>query len=112
MTMHHMKLKQAPFSMIKSGQKTVECRLYDEKRQKIAVGDHIVFSRIDKPSETIEVAVTGLLRYATFADMFHTNESHRFGGENESSLTESLLQYYSLENQKENGVLGIELRLL
>ena len=98
--------------MIQDGQKTVECRLYDEKRQKIAIGDHIIFSQVDSPSNTLEVAVTGLLHYATFADMFHANEPQRFGGEDEAALTESLLQYYSLESQKENGVLGIELRLL
>ncbi len=105
-----MKLKQAPFFMIKNGQKTVECRLYDEKRQKISLGDHVVFTRVDEPAETLDTEVIGLLRYATFADMFHANEPHRFGGEDEASLTESLLGYYSLEDQKLNGVLGIELR--
>lgn len=107
-----MKLKRTPFTLIQNGQKTVECRLYDEKRQKISLGDHILFSLVDNPAETLEVAVLGLLRYATFADMFHANRPQRFGGEDEASLTESLLQYYSLESQKENGVLGIELRLL
>ena len=107
-----MKLKRTPFTMIQDGQKTVECRLYDEKRQKINLGDHIVFSRLDDPSETLEAGVIGLLRYGTFADMFRANEPKRFGGEDEASLTESLLQYYDLESQKENGVLGIELRLL
>ena len=40
---HTMKLNDAPYDMIKSGQKTVELRLYDEKRRMISVGDEIEF---------------------------------------------------------------------
>ena len=39
-----MKLHPAPFEMIKSGKKTIELRLYDEKRRKIKVGDEIIFT--------------------------------------------------------------------
>ena len=38
---HTMQLNPVPFAMIKSGQKTIELCLYDEKRQKIAIGDTI-----------------------------------------------------------------------
>ncbi len=40
---HVMKLRPNPFSMIKSRQKTIELRLYDEKRQLLSVGDIIRF---------------------------------------------------------------------
>lgn len=39
-----MKLRPQPFNMIRSGQKTFELRLYDEKRQKLQIGDEIEFS--------------------------------------------------------------------
>lgn len=106
-----MKLQALPFGMIKDGTKTVECRLYDEKRQTIAIGDEIVFSHMDDPEQTIKVEVKGLLRYATFADMFEANEPHRFGGTDAAGLTESLLEYYSLDQQREHGVLGIDVKL-
>lgn len=32
---HIMKLKPSPFEMIRSGKKTIELRLYDEKRKSI-----------------------------------------------------------------------------
>ena len=38
MAAHEMRLDPAPFRMIKRGEKTIELRLYDEKRRKIAVG--------------------------------------------------------------------------
>ena len=39
--LHKMKLNETPFEKMKSGTKTIEFRLYDEKRQKIKVGDQI-----------------------------------------------------------------------
>ena len=42
---HYMKLKSHPFYMIRSGQKTFELRLFDEKRQKLQVNDEIEFTR-------------------------------------------------------------------
>ena len=39
--LHQMKLKLSPFQKIKNGSKTIELRLYDEKRQKVQVGDFI-----------------------------------------------------------------------
>ena len=41
---HHMKLHQEPFESIKKGAKTIELRLYDEKRQALKSGDLIDFT--------------------------------------------------------------------
>lgn len=45
---HKMKLRFQPFNMIRSGQKTYELRLYDEKRQRVQVNDEIEFSCLDE----------------------------------------------------------------
>lgn len=45
---HKMKLRAKPFNMIRSGQKTYELRLYDEKRQLVQVNDEIEFSCLDE----------------------------------------------------------------
>ena len=39
--LHKMKLNESPFERIKNGTKTIEFRLYDEKRQQVKVGDKI-----------------------------------------------------------------------
>jgi len=39
-------LENGPFSKIASGNKTVEFRLYDEKRQLLKVGDTIEFENL------------------------------------------------------------------
>ena len=43
--LHKMKLNKSPFERIKNGTKTIEFRLFDEKRQQIKVGDKIEFSK-------------------------------------------------------------------
>ena len=50
--LHQMNLHPAPFSLVESGLKTIELRLYDEKRRQIAVGDTILFTCTDDPART------------------------------------------------------------
>ena len=42
-----MNLAPSPFEMIKSGAKTIELRLYDEKRRAVKVGDTIEFTNTE-----------------------------------------------------------------
>ena len=55
---YQMKLRSQPFEMIRSGKKTFELRLYDEKRQQIKVDDEIEFSCADAEKEPFVVVVT------------------------------------------------------
>jgi ASC-1-like (ASCH) protein len=64
-----MKLRPAPFEMIKSGQKTIELRLYDEKRQLTKVGDEIIFTNI-VTEEKLHVKVSNLHRFDSFEDLY------------------------------------------
>lgn len=43
MKRHIMNLMPAPLKMIREGRKTIELRLYDEKRKQISIGDIITF---------------------------------------------------------------------
>lgn len=44
MIIHQLKLAAEPFNAITSGNKTIESRLFDDKRQKIQLGDKIIFT--------------------------------------------------------------------
>ena len=57
---HKMKLNENPFERIKNGTKTVEFRLYDEKRQQIKIGDKIEFSKLPDLQEKLLVDVIEL----------------------------------------------------
>ena len=65
-----MKLKESPFERIKNGTKTIEFRLYDEKRSKIKIGDQIEFSKLPDLKETILVNVLDLYKDSTFESLF------------------------------------------
>ena len=53
---HKMKLNSTPFEMIKNGEKTIELRLFDEKRQQLKAGDKIVFTNTTT-GETLNTTV-------------------------------------------------------
>ena len=112
MTTHQLTLATEPFNAITSGNKTIESRLYDEKRQKIQIGDQIIFTNRDNPSQTATVKVIGLLRYATFHDLFSHNDPRKFGGESVERLDNQINGFYPLDEQLQNGVIGIEFVLI
>ena len=111
MTTHQLKLATEPFNAIISGNKTIESRLYDAKRQKIQIGDRIIFTNRDNSEQTVTTEVVGLLRYATFRDLFSHNNPRKFGGDNVEWLENQISEFYSIEDQKIYGVIGIEFKV-
>jgi len=111
MTTHQLKLATEPFNAIISGNKTIESRLYDAKRQKIQIGDLIIFTNRDNSEQTVTAEVVGLLRYATFRDLFSHNNPRKFGGDNVEWLENQISEFYSIEDQKIYGVIGIEFKV-
>jgi len=106
-----MKLNSSPFEMIKSGEKTIELRLFDEKRQKVKVGDTIVFANT-ATGEILNATVVKLHRFKTFNELYNSLSLLKCGytTENIDKATPSdMEQYYSAEEQNRYGVLGIEL---
>ena len=111
MTTHQLKLATEPFNAIISGNKTIESRLYDTKRQKIQIGDRIIFTNRDNSEQTVTAEVVGLLRYATFRDLFSHNNPRKFGSDNVEWLENQISEFYSIEDQKIYGVIGIEFKV-
>jgi ASC-1-like (ASCH) protein len=110
--MHHqMKLQPEPFNQIKSGTKTIEVRLFDEKRQQIVVDDTITFSRKDSGVDVIETRVTDLVKFNNFADLFNTYDREVYGAKSAEDYT-SMYQYYSKEAEEKYGVLAIHLQVV
>lgn len=106
-----MKLNSSSFEMIKSGEKTIELRLFDEKRQKVKVGDKIVFANT-ATGEILNATVVKLHRFKTFNELYNSLSLLKCGytTENIDKATPSdMEQYYSVEEQMKYGVVGIEL---
>ena len=106
--LHKMKLNQEPFEKIKNGTKTIEFRLYDEKRQKVKIGDKIEFSKLPDLKEKLLVDVIDLYKEKTFKNLFqkiYTNEDEI------NSKTKSMYEIYSPEKEEKYGVLGIKIKI-
>jgi ASC-1-like (ASCH) protein len=112
MNTHNLKLATWPFDAIKNGNKTIESRLYDEKRQLIELGDTLVFTNRESPEQTLTVKVIGLLRYSSFEAMFSHSEPTKFGGPSVDLLLDQISEFYSAEEQEKYGVIGIEFELV
>ena len=109
---HKMKLKDKPFKSIKAGTKTIELRLYDEKRKLLNAGDVIEFTNIDT-KEVIKVEILQLHRFNNFDDLYkHFNKVSMGYEENEVANPSDMEEYYSKEEQQEYGVVGIEIKVL
>ena len=67
---HEMKLQSKYYNYMLHGTKRIEIRLFDEKRQKIKLGDTIIFLKDPELVESFKVKVIGLLRYNSFQEMF------------------------------------------
>jgi len=108
-----MKLHPTPFEMIKSGKKTIELRLYDEKRQQVKTGDNIIFTNT-ATGEILNTTILKLHRFDTFDELYNSLPLLICGytTENvEKANPADMEQYYSKEEQEKYGVVGIELRL-
>lgn len=109
---HKMKLKDKPFKLIKEEIKTIELRLYDEKRKLLNVGDVIEFTNIDT-KEVIKVEILQLHRFNNFQELYkHFAKTSMGYGENEMADPTDMEEYYSKEEQQEYGVVGIEIELI
>jgi len=110
-TAHQMKLNPSPFEKIKSGNKTIELRLFDEKRQKIKEGDIITFTDT-LGGERISRIVKKLHIFDSFEQLYRTLPLLQCGytaDDVDKACPSDMEQYYSTEEQQKYGVVGIEL---
>lgn len=112
---HYMRLDEGPFRAIKAGRKTVEMRLWDEKRRLIRVGDVIEFSLRKDKNETFAVTVTALSLFPDFDALYAAIPPERLGYDRKtapSASPDDMLAFYSREEQEKWGVVGIGMELI
>lgn len=112
---HEMRLTPDPFEKIKEGKKVIEIRIYDEKRQKVKVGDIITFHKLPDNTETINVEVVGLSIFKSFRELFSNFDKSKFGHAKNLDIDDEIQlqrEYYSEEAERVYGVVGIHIRPL
>lgn len=113
--LHRMRLDEEPFERIEAGEKTIELRLYDEKRRRIQAGDIIRFESTADDTDVLYARVAGLRFFASFDELYQAlplTKCGYTGSEAQSASPRDMDRYYSPEEQAKWGVVGIELKLL
>lgn len=111
---HTMKLQPKPMQMIRNGIKTIELRLFDEKRQKVNIGDSILFINTENEQDTLKVKVKDIYTFESFEELYQNLPLLECGYTKEdidSASPRDMEKYYSTEQQKKYGVVGFEIGL-
>ena len=109
---HELRLNNEPFDLIKSGSKTIEMRLYDEKRMLIKENDIIEFTN-RVTGEKIRTKVISMNVFNNFKELYDNFDKICLGyKENDIKDYRDMEKYYSKEKQCKYGVVGIEIKLI
>lgn len=111
---HYMSLYPIPFKKIKDGIKTIEMRLYDEKRQDIKIGDTITFVNTIDENERMVVNVLDLYVFDSFEELYKNLPLTECGYTKETIDTahpSDMNKYYTKELQEQYKVVGIKISL-
>ena len=110
---HILKLQPKYFDYINNGTKRVELRLYDEKRQKINIGDTIIFQKEPELIDEIYTEIIGLKIKKSFKELINTLDISQYSDKNETKekFLKDLYKFYTKEKEEKYGVVGIEIKL-
>ncbi|HOE54062.1 MAG: ASCH domain-containing protein [Bacilli bacterium] len=112
MKRHEFTLKPIPFMRIKNKQKVIEMRLYDEKRQKLRVGDFIYFTNTET-KEILKVEILELTRYLNFTELYAAYTPKELGYlDGEEVAPSDMEEYYKKDDIDRFGVLAIYINVL
>lgn len=108
---YQMKLQPEYFFKIKKGSKTIEARLFDEKRRMLKVDDQIEFQCLPDLNKKITANIVELLKYKNFTELFGKLPIEDFGEKNKEKFLSKINTIYSQEDQAKYSVIGIRIEL-
>ena len=119
-----MHLSDDMFEKIKAGTKTVETRLFDEKRQLVDIGDYILFVKESDKTQRVKRRVADMEVGRTFKEVFGATKYEYVDGNSVKQLrftpkmlgfddcstieamAEKMYDYYQEEQEKKHGVVS------
>ena len=105
-----MSVRSKYFQMIKSGQKDIELRAYDDKRKKIKIGDIFQLFDVENPTEYIFCEVLDMHTAPNFESLFKKIDIKRAGFANVEELINTVTKFVSKEKLEQEQVVGMEIR--
>lgn len=104
------KLQNIYFDLIKNGKKTIELRLYDNKRKNLKIDDEIIF--INNNQEELLTKIIAFYKADSFEHLLKKIDIKKTGFDDSKKLNEALLGFYDIDEQNKFGVLGIEIEFV
>lgn len=122
-----MHLSPDMFDAVKAGTKTVEIRLFDDKRKLIDYDDYIEFIKVGDETQRVKRRVTGIDIYDDLEELFLTNEIQfkidspkvlRFqpeevgspAGSSAKDMAKAMGKYYTAEQIEKYGLIAFRLQ--
>ena len=111
---HSVKLNEDPFNDIKNGSKKIEIRLNDEKRQRVKIGDIIIFEKRPELIEKIKVKVIQIKKYKKYSDLVEDNKLSDFGNRfiSKKQILSLGNTYYAKEDIEKYGFVVFKIKIV
>ncbi|MEN9338544.1 MAG: hypothetical protein RI945_269 [Candidatus Parcubacteria bacterium] len=95
------------FEKIKSGKKIIESRLFYDERKKFKIGDCLELVNEGDKNEKLLLKIKELIIKDSFEELFKSKAIKDFGYETIGDALKNVFLYYTKENEKKFGVIGI-----
>ena len=105
-----MSVRHKYFELIKSGQKDIELRAYDEKRKKVKIGDKFLLFNAENPVQYIICEVLNMHVAPDFESLFQKIDIKRAGFNNLAELMGVITKFVSAEELKREQIVGMEIK--
>lgn len=105
-----MSVRHKYFELIKSGQKDIELRAYDEKRRKVKIGDKFQLFDAENPNEYIICEVLNMHIAPDFESLFKKIDIKRSGFQTMDELIDVVTKFVSSEELAREQVVGMEIK--
>ncbi len=110
MNVHTMRVQSNYFALLRSGNKRVEFRLFDEKRRRISVGDNVCFVCQTDPRESLPATVSEILHSRSFVDLLNQVPLSMLGGISKEHQLSDLRNFYKGPDEHKYGVIALVLK--
>lgn len=107
-----MSLRPEYYEMVRSGEKDIELRLYDEKRRRMRNGDTVLIYNAQNHNDYIRAKIVRLHIAKSFADLATKISMPRTGFASLNALMSAIEKFYDTEMESKYGIVGIELEVL
>ena len=107
-----MSLRPEYYEMVRSGEKDIELRLYDEKRRRMRNGDTVLIYNAQNRNDYIRAKIVRLHIAHSFADLATKISMPRTGFFSLEYLMNAISKFYDEKLETKYGIVGIEIDVL